>query len=115
MRKAHFAMNLSSASDHHYCVVFTSTANPSLTGASEKRLLREVAALRSRLAEASAEHMSRPEFPLEAPDSSPSAAAREAISPDALNSSDSRLEALQAEAHLLRDSLDGALITLFKH
>ncbi len=87
---------------------------PSFTGASSRRLLREVAALRSRLAEASAEHMSRPEFPLEAPDSSPSAA-REAISSDALNSSDSRLEALQAEAHLLQDSLGGVLHALFKH
>ena len=81
-----------------------------MTGASEKRLLREVAALRSRLAEASAEHMSRHEFPLEAPDSSPSAA-RAAVSGEALNSSDRRLEALQAEAHLLQDSLDGALPT----
>ena len=82
-----------------------------LTGASQKRLLREVAALRSRLAEASAEHMSRPEYPLEAAESSPGGA-REAVSAEALASSDRRLEALQAEAHLLQDSVDGPSLYL---
>ncbi len=65
-----------------------------------------MAALRSRLAEASAEHMSRPEFPLEAMDSGPGSAAH-TIDAEALDASDRRLEALQAEAHLLQDSLPG--------
>ena len=65
-----------------------------------------MAALRSRLAEASAEHMSLPEFPLEAADSGPGSVS-DAVSPEALDASDQRLEALQAEAHLLQDSLSG--------
>ena len=83
-----------------------------LTGDAERRLLREVAALRSRLAEASAEHMSRPDFPLEAPDDLGPGSAMHAVSPKALDASDRRLEALQAEAQLLQDSLAGqSLVT----
>ena len=50
--------------------------------------------------------MSRPEFPLEAVDSG-SNSELHAVRPEALDASDRRLEALQAEAHLLQDSLSG--------